>query len=117
MIVNKILNYNSSRYSDDDHNGDIKEIDKDLITLFNCLQGRVRFGENISGRFFNVSDTGSANTEFSINHNLSSIPTGYLVTSISNAGIIYKSSTSWTSSNVYLKCSSANAAVTLFLLT
>ena len=50
MIVSKLLNYNSSRYSEDNHDGDIKEIDKDLITLFNCLSGRVRFGNGNTGR-------------------------------------------------------------------
>ena len=124
MIVNKLLNYNSSRYSDDNHDGDIKEIDKDLVTIVNCLQGRVRFGsgndgsdgENMSGQWQVVADTGTANTEFSVTHTVGAVPVGYLVTKINKGGVVYDSGTTWTSTTIYLKCTSANATVSLFLL-
>jgi len=44
------------------------------------------------------------------------VPVGYLVTKISNGGVIYDSGTTWTDSTIYLKSSVANSAVTLFLL-
>lgn len=122
MILNKILNYNASKYGKDEDN--IKQVDTDLLTLFTCLQGRVRFGagtdgsggENMAGQWQVVADTGSVNTEFSVTHTLGSVPVGYLVIRINKAGVIYDSGTTWTSSTIYLKCSVANATVTLFLL-
>lgn len=124
MIVNKTLNYSSSRYSETDTKSDIRQVDADLGVLFSCLQGRVRFGaatsgnrgENIDGQWYTVSDTGTINTEFSFTHNLGTVPTGYLITKINKAGAIYESGTTWTSTTIYLKCSVANATVTLFLL-
>jgi hypothetical protein len=102
----------------------VRIIDSDLANLFLALQGRVRFGdetdgaegENISGMWQVVADTGTANTEFAVTHTLGSVPVGYLVTKISNAGVIYDSGTTWTTTNIYLKSSAANSAVTLFLL-
>ena len=102
----------------------IRALDTDMKKLFTSINGRLRFGdgtdgergENISGEFQVVADSGSANTEFSITHTLGAIPIGYLVTKISNAGVIYDSGTTWTSSTIYLKSSAANSAVTVFLL-
>lgn len=101
-----------------------KFINKDLRNLFLLAQGRIRFGtgtdgdrgENISGEWQVVSDTGVADTEFAVSHNLGAVPIGYLVMKISNGGVIYDSGTAWTSSVIYLKSSAANSAVTLFLI-
>ena len=99
-------------------------LDDDINALFNLSHSRIRFGagtdgsrgENVSGEFQVVADTGSANTEFSITHTMGAVPIGYLVTNIDKGGIIYSSDTTWTSTTIYLKCSIANAQVTLFLL-
>ena len=101
-----------------------KSLNTDLVNLFLLAQGRIRFGgggdgdrgENISGEFQVVADTGSADTEFSVAHTVGAVPVGYLVIKVDNAGVIYDSGTAWTSTTVYLKSSAANSAVTLFLL-
>jgi hypothetical protein len=102
----------------------LSQLDGDVRSIITMSQGRVRFGdgadgeigENVSGEFQVISDTGAINTEFTVAHTLGAVPIGYIVTKISKAGIIYDSGTTWTSSNLYLKCSVANAAVSLFLL-
>lgn len=99
-------------------------IDRDLANIFLALQGRVRFGdgsdasdgENVHGEFQVISDSGSADTEITLAHGLGSTPVGFLVINIDKGGVVYDSGTAWTSSNMYLKCSAANAAITLFLL-
>lgn len=101
-----------------------REVDNDLVNIFLAMQGRIRFGgggdgdrgENIAGEFQVVADTGAADTEFSVTHGLGSIPIGFLVTNIDKGGVIYDSGTAWTTTTIYLKCSAANAAVTVFLL-
>jgi len=60
-----------------------------------------------------VSDTGTADTEFSVSHHLGRVPNGFLVTKIDKAATVYDSGTSWTTTTVYLKCSAANVSVTL----
>ena len=49
MIVAKSLNYSGSRYVKDE-NSDIIQVDADLVTLFTCLKGRVRFGAGTTGK-------------------------------------------------------------------
>jgi len=57
-----------------------------------------------------ISDTGAANTEFAVTHNLGVVPTYYLW-NINKSGVVYKGTTAWTTTNIYLKCSVANAEV------
>lgn len=101
----------------------MRRLEQDLSQLFLFAQGRVRFGsasdadrgENISGEF-KVVTTASADTEFSVNHNLGAVPIGYLIAKINKGGVVYDSGTAWTDSKIYLKCSAASATITLFLL-
>lgn len=102
----------------------VRSLDADIKKIFLALNGRVRFGdgadgergENVSGEFQVVADSGTANTEFSITHTLGATPIGYLVTKINKAGVVYDSGTTWTSSIIYLKCDTANTTLTVFLL-
>ena len=102
----------------------LNQVDDDLRTLFTFSQSKIRFGagtdgsrgENISGEWQVVADTGTADTEFAVAHTIGSIPIGFLVMNIDKGAVIYDSGTAWTSSNIYLKSSVANCAVTLFLL-
>lgn len=124
MIVAKTLNYSASKYSD--KQSDIVQIDTDLLTIFNCLQGRVRFGpgtdgndgENIAGQWQQFTSNGSANTQFNIAHTLGSVPIGYIVLWQDKAGSFYQgptTGTAWTSTQISLKCSVASVAALIFL--
>ena len=125
MIVNKLLNYNSSKYSDDKM--DIKEIDKDFTTLFNALQQRLRFGsgttggggENFGGTWIRVVTSGTS--EVAVPHNLGSAPMAFIVMSQRQAGSLYAEpqglgiNTAWTSGTSYFKSNTAGT-YTVFLL-
>lgn len=99
-------------------------LDDDIQHLMLFSQGRVRFGtpsdgnngENMSGQWQVVADTGNADTEFTVAHTIGAVPIGFLVTNIDKGAVIYDSGTAWTSTNIYLKSTVANTAVTLFLL-
>ena len=59
----------------------------------------------------------SANTEFTVRHELGRIPVGFLPVSIDKAGIVYASRKgSWTKTSIFLKCSAATASITVLLL-
>lgn len=60
-----------------------------------------------------VSDTGNADTEFTVTHHLGRTPTGFIVTNTDKAAQVYDSGTAWTSTSVYLKSATANCAVTV----
>lgn len=104
-------------------------LDTDIKKVFSILNGQVSFGisgsqvhgENVSGQWVTVADTGTANAEFAVPHTFqfqgkALTPANYIVTNINKAGIVYTSGTTWTTSNVYFKCSAANATVTIFLM-
>ncbi len=128
MIVQKISNYNASRYATDKYdNSDVKNYDTDFNTVFACLQGRVRFGpgtsgnkgENIDGVFLTITTNGTANTETTFTHTLGSVPVGYIILWQDKAGSIYQGPTTgtvWTSTTISLKGSAISINAKLFLL-
>lgn len=73
------------------------------------------FVDNFNCVSVTVADTGGANTEFTVAHSLKRIPTGYLVIRRDKGGVIYDSGTTFTVANIYLKCSVANAAITVLI--
>jgi hypothetical protein len=99
-------------------------LDDDINALFDLSHSRIRFGsgsdgargENISGEWQVVADTGNADTEFSITHTIGAVPIGFIVTNIDKGAVIYDSGTAWTTTQIHLKASVANCAVTVFLL-
>lgn len=123
MKVTKQSLLNLDEYKHDPMNY-VQQLDKDVQDLHTAMQGRIRFGDptdkykgqNVSGEYHVVASTGTADTEFSFTHTVGAIPGGYLVTMINKGGVIYKGTTTWTSTTVYFKCSAATAAVTIFLL-
>lgn len=60
-----------------------------------------------------VADTGNADAEFSITHHLSRVPIGFIITKSDAAANIYDSGTTWTTTTIYLKCDTANVALSL----
>lgn len=60
-----------------------------------------------------VADTGNADTEFSITHHLGRTPNGFIITKSDKACSVYDSGTTWTTSLIYLKCDTANTALSL----
>ena len=106
----------------------VKLLDSDVKKIFLSFGGQISFGpsgnlnsgENMFGQWVTVANTGTANTEFTVPHTMKSdaiaiIPGNYFVTRINKGGVVYDSGTTWTTSNIYLKCSAANATLTLFL--
>lgn len=96
------------------------------------LSGNVQFGtsntdpaKNVFGwHAQNIVTPSTANTEFAVPHSLTFqtgegksvpyIPRRFWVTNINANATVYASSTAWTSSNVYLKCSQASVTLSLF---
>lgn len=61
-----------------------------------------------------VSDTGTANATFSVTHHIGRLPTGYIVSFIDKAAVVYCDSTdlaNWSTSEIKLKCNTANTKV------
>ncbi len=101
--------------------------DLQIQKIVDAFQGRITFldtsqtasdgrhSENLDGIFEVISDTGSADVEFSITHGLDRVPVGFIVMKSSKSGGTYDSGTTWTATIIYLKNSSANNAITIWI--
>lgn len=108
---------------------DFKEREEDLQIqkIIDAFQGRLTFldtsqtaadgrhSENLDGLFEVISDTGSADTEFAVTHGLGRIPVGFIIMNSSKGGFTYDSGTAWTATTIYLKNTSANNAITIWI--
>lgn len=65
---------------------------------------------------YTVTTPGSANTEFTVTHNLGRVPVGYDIKSKDRAGQIYDSrKASWTNTQMFLKADTASMSIVLFV--
>jgi hypothetical protein len=96
------------------------------------LAGNISFGQNntdpaknvFGWHAQNVVTPSTANTEFAVPHGLTFSaggpavpykPVRFRVTNINANATVYASSTAWTTSNIYLKCSAASVTISLFI--
>lgn len=89
--------------------------------LARIVNGNISFGngtgfDNIRGVWVAIGDTGAANTDFTFNHNLLYIPTGFILMNQTKAGILYQGSVPWTDKQMTLKCSVANDSILIFVI-
>lgn len=59
---------------------------------------------------------GVANTEFSVSHGLGRVPFGFIVVNQNLAAHFFKSTSAWTSTNIFLKCDGISVAFTVIVL-
>ncbi len=89
-----------------------KSLTQELLSawreLSDLLNGGLKFSDNHNAETVTVSDTGTANTQFTVSHTLKRVPTGFIVTSRTGTGVVYNSGTAWTTTAIYLKCTTAN---------
>ena len=71
--------------------------------------------QNIDGMLIEVPDTGLANTEFAVTHNLGRVPLFYDIKYMSLATQVFDSGTAWTASQIYLKSTTAHVKIRIFV--
>lgn len=89
------------------------------------LDGNVSFGQtnvnktnrdrNIDSFMANGATPGVANTEFSVTHSLGRIPITFFGHT-DNGGVLYKSTTAWSKTAVFLKCTTVTANYQVVLI-
>ena len=65
---------------------------------------------NLSANYCVFTSNGTANTEDTVSHNLARIPTGYIVVTQDKAATLFNGTTTWTTTNLYLRTSVASVA-------
>lgn len=64
----------------------------------------------------NISTPATANTAFSVAHNLGYVPTRFQVQYNNSTGVVYDSGVAWTKTSISLKCSAASAKIRVFII-
>lgn len=105
---------------------DLKKVEAFLNDTVRKLRGvldvgRLGFGDgkdtdNIFGAWITYTANATPDTEDTIVHNLGLVPIGYLIVSVNNGAVIYKGSTTWTTTSMFLKSTKASTLVTMFVL-
>lgn len=93
-----------------------KEWAEKLVRMFDDLIIKISVIPFNRSETLEVSDTGSANTTFTITHHIGRMPIGYIVSFIDKAAIVYCDSTdfgNWSTTEIKLKCNMANVKVNL----
>jgi len=83
--------------------------------LAQILNKGLKFEDNFNAEVKTIADSGLADTQNTVAHTLKRVPSGFIVIKINKGGVVYDSGTSWTDTALYLKCSAANAAITLLV--
>lgn len=97
------------------------EIDvlKTLQDFFNrivaILNRGITFTENVDCVLITTTTSATPDAENTISHLLGKIPSGYIVYSQDKAASLYLGGTTWTTTNIYLKCNVASVAYKIII--
>ena len=83
---------------------------------FGATMGNIEQDRNIQCSKASGTTPGVANTEFAVAHSLGRVPITLAGWDTDNGGVIYRSTTAWTSTTAYFKCTSTSAAYNMVLI-
>jgi hypothetical protein len=82
-----------------------------LKKLESILNRGITFSDNVDCKLVSFTSSGTPDAENTVAHGIGKVPTGYIVYSQDKAASLYKGSTAWTATNIYLKCNVATVIV------
>jgi len=85
-----------------------------LRAIYGLLNHNLRYEDNWDGVVLSVV-TPAPNVEFAITHGMQKVPVYFVVLSINGNGAVWKSTTPWNPTQVFLKCSVGGANLTVLL--
>jgi hypothetical protein len=92
-----------------------KQVEEEMLSAWQELSAIVNKGlrseDNFDAAIVTVSDTGNADTQFDVAHNLGRVPAGYRVVFIDKGAVIYDAGAPWDTAYIYLAASLANCNV------
>jgi hypothetical protein len=95
----------------------IKAIQENFIALETLLNRGLNPDDNFDWRLITFTSSGTPDAENTIAHDLGKVPTDIVITSVNKAAVVYKGTTAWTNTNVYLKVNVATVAVRAYIFT
>lgn len=83
--------------------------------LGKILNSGIKFSDNFNMEIKSATTDAVVGTETAIAHTLGRVPSDFLVGSQDKAGTIYKGSTAWTATNIYIRGSVATITANLYI--
>lgn len=113
MIIQRYARPNASPQNDYEKDLD-KGLDKLTQQLFTMLNGGLSFSDNMNVQITSVTTHATPGTEVAVAHSLKRTPTAFIACGADKAGHIFKGSTAFSASNIYIR--SDVASVTAYLI-
>ena len=103
---------------------ELRQFDRDLITALGnwslsqkgILDRGISLDDNIDCDIVEFTSSATPDAENTVAHNLGKVPEHVIVTSLDKGAVIYKGTTAFTATNVYLKATLASTAVKIVLM-
>lgn len=92
-----------------------EELTNYSLELSKVLNSGLKFADNFNMQIKSVTTDGSAGTETAVAHTLKRVPSDFLVGSQDKAGTIYKGTTAWTATNIYIRGSVASISANIYI--
>jgi hypothetical protein len=92
-----------------------EELIRYSIELSKLLNSGLKFSDNFNMHIKSVTTDAVVGTETAVTHNLKRIPSDFLVGSQDKAGTIYKGSSAWTATTIYVRGSVASITANLYI--
>ena len=86
----------------------LQTIDTFITETRAILNGGISFVDNVNCKLITFTSSATPDAENTIAHTLGKIPSGYIVYNQNKAGSLYNGTTTFTTTNIYLKCSVAS---------
>lgn len=90
----------------------VQNFAKNIVSILN--RGII-FDDNVDCRRVTFTSSATPDAENTVAHDLGKVPTGYIIYSLNKAAVVYLGTTTWTSSNIYLKVNVASVAVKIIV--
>ena len=102
-----------------DNPAQLRDFDRKLITVLgglalnlkSILDRGISLKDNVDTAFISFTSSATPDAENTVPHNLKKIPTGFIVYDINKGAVVYKGSTTWTITNIFLKVNTATTIV------
>lgn len=111
-IGESIIFPNPREQHEEDLYNSLREFIDDVTKILN--RG-ILFSDNMDVDIVSYTSNATPDTSDTVSHSLGKVPTGFIVVNIDKSAIVYDAGTSWTSSNIYLKCDTASTAVKIIV--
>lgn len=96
-----------------------KSLEEELVrysqTLAKILNKGLSFADNHNMQVKSVTTDAAAGTESAITHTLGRVPSDFLVGSQDKAGTIFKGTSAWTATTIYIRGSVASITANLYI--